>query len=816
MIPGVKTRLGLDLLLSPSAQTKALDVGERVSYFGLENVIQSSDFLPQLARRAQAGDLVAQQVLNQLSTGASHTDVVDQSVTRILTEMLLGPDSINLAAIDSAGNVDYDSMNVGVTPENIGLIKHIRRKNAAAKAQVVTVSLTDPRYLTQRTLDHITHNQKAFRRIKIEDSLGAIIGSAPSPTDAPSPDTFGTLQFDGGKYIFSPTAGGPSVDIDEVIARNYIQTEINARRTPATTMADIHAMPARTSNIKTLGINPIQQTNIEHMSRLLGEGVVSPIRTGTIVDAATSVAANEGAVFTGLTETGFNTGFTEGITPEGASNVFGVTRSAFKALTIERMQNYQRALYQSGIVAASMQPEVRSAAVTLSALTSPLGAANKDLISGAISAGRALDPDEITSRVSAASDMVSQNLPLLADTGVVYTKANKALDVSSSVIILPTSYIHESTPSSRAMMTLDDMGNEVLLSERLKGSGNNRSSSVRVSMPTRDTDTIAFNVGGTLDKTATDLERRRAAFHVQEIQRIFRERDEAKTPKEMVEAGLATSEEQAKTTKQFLADGSDKLDEIARKEAERGMQIGSVTAADIGSGNMRQAVEAIRNVSGGIDNDIIAVEKGLLFDAPLASSEGGLVFTPRISDDALEEAQRVGGIGADIASKAESTNQLNLVQGMIRRGVDTAGEDGGGFFGRLRSFATSRRPDEEMAGSSRPMSRRFRDMDIEQRMKFLKPKIFKGAGAVAALSAGYYLATRSRKNSLYNETMEQQQFEPGPMSIQDFNQIDQQLAAQSSSRRDPLVTAGVVGNLDRNKTSHYKMGPGKYNHLYGG
>jgi len=390
------------------------------------------------------GDAAAQKVLDQLSAGAvSHTATVDQSVTRILTEMLLAPDSINLAEIDATGNVDYDSMNVGLTPENIELIGKIRRDNAAAKAQVLTVSLTDPRYLTQRALDHITYNEKAFRRIEIQDQLSAIIGSTPMPAGAPDPATFGTLKYDGGKYIFSPTAGGSSVDISETIAKNYIQTEIAARRAPATTMAGVHALPERTSNIKTLGINPIQQSNIEYMGRLLDEGSVSPIRTGTIMDAATSVAANEGAVFTGLTETGFNTGFTEGITPEGASNVFGVTRSAFQALTMERMENYQRALYQSGIVAASMQPEVRSAAVTLSALTSPLGAKNKDLVSGALSAGRTLDPDEITSRVSAASDTVSKNLPLLADTGVVYAKPNKVLDVSSSVIILPTSYMHE-------------------------------------------------------------------------------------------------------------------------------------------------------------------------------------------------------------------------------------------------------------------------------------------------------------------------------------------------------------------------------------
>ena len=67
-----------------------------------------------------------------------------------------------------------------------------------------------------------------------------------------------------------------------------------------------------------------------------------------------------------------------------------------------------------------------------------------------------------------------------------------------------------------------------------------------------------------------------------------------------------------------------------------------------------------------------------------------------------------------------------------------------------------------------------------------------------------------------DEVMEQQPLEQeGPMSIGDFNRADQALARQTSSRRDPLVTAGVVGNLDRNKIGHTQMGANKYNHLYG-
>lgn len=102
-------------------------------------------------------------------------------------------------------------------------------------------------------------------------------------------------------------------------------------------------------------------------------------------------------------------------------------------------------------------------------------------------------------------------------------------------------------------------------------------------------------------------------------------------------------------------------------------------------------------------------------------------------------------------------------------------------------------------------------------MSKIKPKVYMGIAAVGALSAGYYIGKRSQENDLYNDVMERQPTEPniGPMGIKEFNQLDQEMVAQRSSRRDPLVTAGIVGNLDRNKISHYKMGSDKYSHLFG-
>ncbi|MEY4332040.1 MAG: hypothetical protein RLZZ196_778, partial [Bacteroidota bacterium] len=63
-------------------------------------------------------------------------------------------------------------------------------------------------------------------------------------------------------------------------------------------------------------------------------------------------------------------------------------------------------------------------------------------------------------------------------------------------------------------------------------------------------------------------------------------------------------------------------------------------------------------------------------------------------------------------------------------------------------------------------------------------------------------------------TMHQQPYE-NPGLVQQANSGIQEDNQQMSSRRDPLVTAGVVGNLDRNKIGHTGMGPDKYNHLFG-
>lgn len=95
-----------------------------------------------------------------------------------------------------------------------------------------------------------------------------------------------------------------------------------------------------------------------------------------------------------------------------------------------------------------------------------------------------------------------------------------------------------------------------------------------------------------------------------------------------------------------------------------------------------------------------------------------------------------------------------------------------------------------------------------------KTKIGWGALGVAAAGAGYYMYKKHRESNLYDETLQQQPLERGS-AVASANRNVNQVNQMEPEPSDPLVTAGVVGNLDRMKIGHTRMGNNKYNHLYG-
>ena len=225
-----------------------------------------------------------------------------------------------------------------------------------------------------------------------------------------------------------------------------------------------------------------------------------------------------------------------------------------------------------------------------------------------------------------------------------------------------------------------------------------------------------------------------------------------------------------------------------------------------------QVKTLIESLVGASDSDTISAQRGLIMSLADMGEEFS-TFVPRISDEAISEGARIGGKGGiDLATRSSATAQRGFLESILKRGMEDSG-----FFSRIQGAFSSTRMDSGIAGTSILADRLERNRYLIDKVTKIKPGVYKGVAAVAAISAGYYLGRRSQREGLYDEVMHQQPTEEniGPMGIADFNRLDQELAAQSSSRRDPLVTAGVVGNLDRNKISHTRMGSDKYNHLFG-
>jgi hypothetical protein len=92
--------------------------------------------------------------------------------------------------------------------------------------------------------------------------------------------------------------------------------------------------------------------------------------------------------------------------------------------------------------------------------------------------------------------------------------------------------------------------------------------------------------------------------------------------------------------------------------------------------------------------------------------------------------------------------------------------------------------------------------------------LFAGALAIGGAVGVAKYKNRKDQQEVYDETLHMQE----PQEEQKRFGIRKALLSneRGKSSLDPLATAGVVGNLDRNKISHHSMDPHKNRHLFQG
>lgn len=199
-------------------------------------------------------------------------------------------------------------------------------------------------------------------------------------------------------------------------------------------------------------------------------------------------------------------------------------------------------------------------------------------------------------------------------------------------------------------------------------------------------------------------------------------------------------------------------------------------------------------------------------------------MTEAISKNGMDIANDTPSLQANILGEAGDTLALGHVYD--KKVIDAGGDEARS---RLRAanegaMADASKVGKALSEDSNLLNRAITNLKSGRRQTPLSTAVenyhkFKGPVGIAALgltalAGGYYIGKRKKETDLYNETLEQQPTESFRQNSS--SNYGSSVPSLNSARRDPLVTAGVVGNLDNRKIGHTQMGNNKYNHLYGG
>jgi len=199
-------------------------------------------------------------------------------------------------------------------------------------------------------------------------------------------------------------------------------------------------------------------------------------------------------------------------------------------------------------------------------------------------------------------------------------------------------------------------------------------------------------------------------------------------------------------------------------------------------------------------------------------------MTEAISKNGMDIANDTSSLQANILGEAGDTLALGHV-------YDKKVIDAGGATARNRLMGANKsamedasKVGEALLGDNNLLHRAVTNLRSGRRQTPISTAVesyhkFKGPAGIAALgltalAAGYYIGKRKKETNLYDETLQQQPTESFRQNAS--SNYGSSVPSLNSARRDPLVTAGVVGNLDNRKIGHTQMGNNKYNHLYGG
>lgn len=290
------------------------------------------------------------------------------------------------------------------------------------------------------------------------------------------------------------------------------------------------------------------------------------------------------------------------------------------------------------------------------------------------------------------------------------------------------------------------------------------------------------------------------------VRAVSEERDSLSTALSRIDPDISPQDSEAmsdalQTYQDFLSRTGDNefMDDLRASIMDKGLAIGTISGEPA-----KEALKAAELISTNADADVLLGERSARIIATTHqpnSLRGVIALSPFERTDLATDASGAARDAAEVAteSAARDTQAMSLANAL----TDIMDERGG----------VARGIEREMGNLELGTNTADRARQVAQMFQRYKKPTMIGAAALTAAGVGYYLYKRKKKKDQYDETMEEQETMPAMAPRQDV--YSQQLPVQAYSRiQDPLSTAGVVGNLDRNKINHTSMGSNKYDYLF--
>lgn len=803
---------GLTSLLSPESLAKAGIEAQGVKPFSIENMVTSTNVLEQMYDSPVPG--MKQAVLDL--AGGSHISQLDAQLSMSLFS---GMADETLDIIDPANRPDLSTDRGRAIASALNAVSR-------ASATVPTSNIASMGEISDQVFNFLTDTSGASDRTL----LGARVQTIGMTGEVdgfvhynPQIGRYEKVSMDGTTQTLGGSAGAADTTLSRKINRNAGLFEIRkAMQEDSDKLGDAGYVP----QVISTGINVAEASQMNStlaaVSRFSGLPTVARGPMGFLATeadedafAASMIATRKHIRFPHLRDR------PQSVT-SGPGRLDNNMLERFDVPSATEMAAAQDAVYQGGAGLAVLDPVMRSNFVALSAQTAHIPyegkkvemakeIAKKAEAQRALAEGRIVTDAELDAFVSSLNEDQIQSINLRA--------------TESSRYLSEQTMIHVPTMKTTRVVDSAGQATKPLISRSLLAEMVTEDSS-GATIPIVDSalwkqaglDTATFSIVKSQDKDIVNLVLGKGRMSSESANKfanslitVLKDKEKNRTAEQLVSDGYASTIQEAQVLKSLLS-GSGSSEEQQRaftqQLVDRLMESGPVVGALEGkdAAGPKVILEALGSE---INNDQPAIARGAVFQMQNLGQET-ISISGALPQAAQDQLNYVGGAvsaqtNAELAGGLMDTHLQALAKA----------ETSSTFRDKLKRTFSRAGVDNGIFGTSIGRNRVARDGAILETLAKVKPKLAMGAIAVGAASAGYYLAKRNRTNRMYDEVMHQQPYEEQGL-VQDANSGIQQDNQQTSARRDPLVTAGVVGNLDRNKIGHTAMGPNKYNHLYGG